>query len=244
MNSFLIALQFLTRLPVTITEDISEDEQRQSILYYAAVGAVIGLILLFVAWISNGLEEDIAAALVLVVWIGITGALHLDGLSDSADAWIGGYGNKEKTLAIMKDPYCGPAGVVVLVALLILKFTLIAELIDEDMIVALFIAPIVGRFSASWLFQTTPYVREQGLGSAISEVEPGNHYLYTVLLICLLLIWTLGAKAIVSVVLLAGVFYGMRQVMLKRLEGITGDTAGALIEIMEVCALFSFILLI
>ncbi len=50
------------------------------------------------------------AVLVLAVWVGLTGALHLDGLADSADAWLGGYGDRARTLAIMKDPYCGPAG--------------------------------------------------------------------------------------------------------------------------------------
>jgi adenosylcobinamide-GDP ribazoletransferase len=56
-------------------------------------------------------DPGVAAALVLILWVWSTGALHLDGLADSADAWVGGLASRERTLEIMKDPRSGPAAV-------------------------------------------------------------------------------------------------------------------------------------
>jgi adenosylcobinamide-GDP ribazoletransferase len=66
------------------------------------------------------------AALLLTVWVLLSGGLHLDGLADSADAWLGGFGDRERTLTIMKDPRSGPIAVVVLVLVLLLKFCALA----------------------------------------------------------------------------------------------------------------------
>ena len=75
------------------------------------------------ALLLEGASPLLQAALLLALWVALTGALHLDGLADSADAWLGGFGDPARTLEIMKDPRSGPVAVVVLVLLLLLKFS-------------------------------------------------------------------------------------------------------------------------
>ena len=131
IKAFFIALGLLTRIPVPkmfhIKEQDSEKLYGWSVLFYPLVGLLIGVLLVLVSWSlsvlslpSNGLIE---AGIILLIWVLITGALHLDGLADSADAWLGGYGDQQRTLEIMKDPYSGPAGVVALVLVLLFKFS-------------------------------------------------------------------------------------------------------------------------
>lgn len=107
INPFLIALQFLTRLPVRIASEPDEKSIAQSLSYYPLVGLIIGALLAGIAWGLSGAPVLLSAALLLVTWVLVTGGLHLDGLADSMDAWVGGLGDRERTLAIMKDPYCG-----------------------------------------------------------------------------------------------------------------------------------------
>lgn len=109
MRAFLVALQFLTRLPVRLRAAPSEEELGRSLLFYPLVGLLIGMLLttLAMAISAAGISDLLGAALVLAAWVVLTGGLHLDGLADSADAWSGGRGDRERTLAIMKDPYWG-----------------------------------------------------------------------------------------------------------------------------------------
>jgi adenosylcobinamide-GDP ribazoletransferase len=104
LRPFLVALQFLTRLPVHMPEPPDEREIGQSLLYYPLVGLLLGLMLAALAWAMRDGSSMLHAALLLAMWVLMTGGLHLDGLADSADAWVGGQGSRERTLAIMKDP--------------------------------------------------------------------------------------------------------------------------------------------
>src|SRR5690606_7992123 len=118
----LIALQFLTNLPIRLPGMPAPEEQGRSLLWYPLVGLLIGLVLVCGGWLLDDSANLLVAALLLTLWVGMTGALHLDGLADTADAWLGGFGDCERTLTIMKDPRSGPIAVVVLVLLLLLKF--------------------------------------------------------------------------------------------------------------------------
>lgn len=139
LRPLVIALQFLTRLPLPKSilqeQDYRPEQLGKSVLMYPVVGILIGGLLVLLAKALHSFTPHIPtmliAALVLFSWVLITGALHLDGLSDSADAWVGGYGDKDKTLAIMKDPYCGPAGVSIIVIVLLVKFTALTAVKDQ-----------------------------------------------------------------------------------------------------------------
>lgn len=122
MLPFWIALQFLSSLPVSLPGMPAPREVGRSLLYYPLVGLLFGLLLWLASHLLQGTPSPLHAALLLTLWVLLSGALHLDGLADSADAWLGGFGDRERTLRIMKDPRSGPIAVVTLVLVLLLKF--------------------------------------------------------------------------------------------------------------------------
>ncbi len=131
MTPFWIALQFLTVLPIELKTIPTAQQNGRAILFYPLVGLIIGGILFLVTCIFVKLPALLLAAIVLALWIWLTGGLHLDGLADTADAWVGGFGDKQRTLQIMKDPSCGPIGVLSLVIICLLKFALVYVLIEQ-----------------------------------------------------------------------------------------------------------------
>ena len=232
-NSFTFALQFLTRIPLTLDGVLSGEELARSTLFYPLVGLIIGGLLSLLCWLLAGHDSGVVAALVLIFWVLLTGGLHLDGLADSADAWVGGHKDPARTLEIMKDPRSGPAAVVFIVLLLILKFAALSVLIEAKAWLALLLSPFLGRVTIIALMLTTPYARPQGIASELYEKMPRvaltGLLLVSLLFVVLVLKWwgivLLGAAGLL--------FYLMRSLMLKRIGGTTGDTLGAAIELME-----------
>ncbi len=237
IRPFLVAVQFLTRLPVRLTAQISEKDIGYSLLYYPFVGLIIGLILAGFGWLMNGMPPLIAAALLVTIWILLTGGLHLDGLADSADAWIGGLGDREKTLTIMKDPNCGPAGVSAIVLIILLKFVSLHSLNTAGEWIAVVLAIILSRTVLPLLFLTTPYVRNNGLGSALAAFQPRNGSIFVIMLTVALIFLLTGNHYLWLVLAAAAIFLLLRQLMMRRIGGTTGDTAGALVEITEATVL-------
>ncbi|MCW8901554.1 MAG: adenosylcobinamide-GDP ribazoletransferase [Gammaproteobacteria bacterium] len=246
IKAFFIALGLLTRIPVPkiyyINKHDSENLYGWSVLFYPLIGSLIGGLLVFVSWslsllplLSNGL---IQAGIILLVWVLITGALHLDGLADSADAWLGGYGDQVRTLEIMKDPYSGPAAVVVLVLILLLKFSSLI-FIDWEI---LLLAPVIARTSVMVLLATTPYVRVGGMGESAVKHLPKTSAWFVLIIVLALSIFLLKEDSW-GLIILFVIAYLLRSLMIKRISGTTGDTAGAMLEVMEVSTLLVFILL-
>ncbi|MDI2594664.1 adenosylcobinamide-GDP ribazoletransferase [Pseudomonas sp. N3-W] len=237
MLPFWIALQFLSSLPIRLPGMPAPQELGRSLLFYPLVGLLFGLIL----WALNGLLAGapllLHAALLLTAWVLLSGALHLDGLADSADAWLGGFGDRERTLTIMKDPRSGPIAVVTLVLVLLLKFAALLALIEVGHGVVLIIVPVLGRAALLGLFLTTPYVRAGGLGQALADHLPRRAGWWVMALSALACVLIAGLSGLVAVALATVVFVWLRQVMMRRLAGTTGDTAGALLELLEMAVL-------
>ncbi|MFN3580496.1 MAG: adenosylcobinamide-GDP ribazoletransferase [Pseudomonas sp.] len=243
----LIAVQFLTRLPVRLPRLPEPQDNGRSLLWYPPVGLLIGALLAALHWLLSDTSALLQAAVLLTFWVWLTGALHLDGLADTADAWVGGHGDRERTLAIMKDPACGPMGVIALILLLLLKFAALTSLVSSSSAwLALLLVPWVGRLLLPILLISTPYARPGGLGQVLVDNAPpplpwllAAHAL-TISAITLV-VW--GAVALLP--LLAVVIFTLywRRVLIRRLSGTTGDTAGALLEMAETLFLLGFALL-
>jgi adenosylcobinamide-GDP ribazoletransferase len=238
-----IALQFLSSLPIRLPGMPEPEQLGRSLLFYPLVGLLFGLILWVLNLALSGAPLLLHAALLLTVWVVLSGALHLDGLADSADAWLGGFGDRERTLTIMKDPRSGPIAVVTLVLVLLLKFAALLALIEQGHGLMLIIVPLLGRAALLGLFLTTPYVRAGGLGQALADHLPrkaGWRVLGLSALGCVLIA---GFGAVVALVISVVVFVWLRQVMMRRLGGATGDTAGALLELLEMVVLVGLVLI-
>ncbi len=243
MLPFWIALQFLSSLPVRLAGMPPPQAMGRSLLCYPLVGLLFGGVLWALNLLLAGSPALLHAALLLGAWVLLSGGLHLDGLADSADAWLGGFGDRARTLEIMKDPRSGPIAVVTLVLVLLLKFCALLAVVDSGHVQVLLIAPVLGRASLLGLFLSTPYVRAGGLGQAMADHLPraaGRGVLVISALACVLLAGYKGLWML-AVALLAGVW--LRHVMVRRLGGTTGDTAGALLELLEMAVLVAWALM-
>ena len=244
-----VALQFLTRLPLTIEPPPDKREIGLSLAWYPFVGLTLGVLLWAVALVVSRLPGLLGAAVVLTVWVLVTGALHIDGLADTADAWVGGHGDRERTLEIMKDPRSGPVALAVVNCLLLLKFAALAALTathlhaapwrDPRLAAGCILPPLLARAAIPLLFAHTPYVRAHGIAREMTAHQArGLGLLLTLLtaLCALAAARTLGAVALGSAAL---VYLVMRRAVARRLGGFTGDTAGALIEVIEAACLLA-----
>jgi len=243
LHSFYIALSFLTRIRTPLEDNITQKQMGDAIVYYPLVGFLMGLsfylITQLIFFFSTDFPPDVLAAVLLILWVLITGGLHIDGLADSADAWIGGLNDRERTLEIMKDPYCGPIGVAVVVLVLLLKWTAISHLLNTDQAAFLIVLPMLSRAIIIVLFMSTVYVRESGLGTALLEYMPKEKILLPLLLVSALLYIIFAS--LYSLLLAVITIMALRVLMIQRIGGMTGDTLGASIEIAEAVALLGLV---
>ncbi len=231
----LLALQFLTRIPLPSLQQIEPRDVGRSMLFYPLVGLFIGGLLFGAEHLLQGAAPLLRAVILVVLWVAITGALHLDGLADMADAWIGSHGDRERTLAIMKDPYCGPMGVVALLLVLLLKVAALEQIAGGGSYI-LIVAPVLGRTLLLLLFLTTPYVRSGGLGETLARQLPRIAG-WIIVAGVLASVALLPGISVVVLVVIAAVFLLFRSALMMRLGGTTGDTAGALLEVCETSVL-------
>jgi len=208
----------------------------RSALYYPLVGAVMGVILIACGWVLEQFTAPPAliAAGLLTLWVMLSGALHLDGLGDSADAWMGGGQDRQRCLSIMQDPCAGTAAVVSIALLLLMKFVALEYLLTQaTSFWALLLVPVLARSAVLTLLLSTPSARADGLGARLAQHLPRGPgiavILGTVLLVTL--VWPLHGGLLLLTALVVTLL--LRRMMLRRLGGTTGDTCGALIEINE-----------
>ena len=240
MNSFLHAIQLLTRLPL--------GKKRQSglsgdaVCWYAPVGMIIGVIIAVIASLSHwlALPPAVSALAVLIVWVGITGALHLDGLADCGDAWMGGH-TPERMLEIMKDTACGVGALVVVVLVLLAKFIALSLLLQQGHWMWLVFAPVIARIVLSLIICATPYIRSDGIGASLQSSLPhqaiGISALLLSVVLCLISLPAFVIATLASILAFSLIYY----CFIKPLHGATGDIYGALVETTETAVLLGLV---
>lgn len=232
-RAFLVSGRFLTRLPWPDPGPVDEADAGRAALFYPLIGLLIGAALAALAALLSEAPAEVASVLVLVFWAWLTGALHLDGLSDSTDGWVGGLGSRERTLEIMRDPRAGAMGVVAVVLLLLAKWTALATVLTAGQAAALIWISMLARAQLLVLFLTTPYARPGGLASAaVTHLPRAAAWLVSALaFLAVVLLVDAGAPLIVAAVI--AILLIWRSTWMTRIRGFTGDTAGALVELTE-----------
>lgn len=201
------------------------------------MGVLLGGVVCGLAWCLREVAPLLGAALLLSAWVWLTGALHLDGLADTTDAWVGGMGERARALAIMKDPTSGPMAVTAVLLVLLLKCAALASLLAQAP-TTLWLAPLLARSALVAAFLSTPYVRAGGLGSALSGAPRAGLWLALSAGTAVCIVAGLATAAL-CVGITALVFALWRRACLQRLGGMTGDTCGALVELTETAVLVS-----
>jgi adenosylcobinamide-GDP ribazoletransferase len=250
IHHFITALQFLTIFTVRKDHEVDENDLARSMTFFPFVGLFIGLILV---WADRALlwffPDTITNIFLLILSMLITRALHIDGLADSMDGIMGG-NDPEARLDIMRDSRIGTAGVLSIVFVLLIKYICLNNLFDDYKAAALLTAPAFGRWSQMLMMFEADYGRENGLGrDFVGHVRLGGLIAASVV--------SLGISAYViirdsrtavlaiAIPLLIALFTMLwRWYVVRKVDGVTGDTVGAASEMNEALTLLLFVFLL
>jgi adenosylcobinamide-GDP ribazoletransferase len=237
MRCYLIALQFLTIIPLPVSLRCEQEDLGRATAWFPLVGLTIGLMLAGTNWlITHWLAPPLADALLVTLLAAVTGALHLDGLADVCDA-LAARGSRERFLEVMKDSRVGAVGVVGLVLGLLLKWQALVAVGAGMKWQALLLAPLLARCGQVIAMSGAGHARSDGLGASfISGIGPRqlSAALGTALVVSFLLLPVKGAVAFVCTVLLS---LAVRAYFQRRLGGLTGDIVGCISELNEIAVL-------
>jgi len=244
LNLFYLALSFFTRIPVPKTLDYSDELLNRASRYFSLVGAVLAVLLTLVYLVATQFfSPAVAVLLVMLASLLLTGAFHEDGLADMADGIGGGY-TIEKRLEIMKDSRVGTYGVVTLVAVFALKFTLLLEIAEAGIqagqeIGTMFMVLVTGnalsRAVAGSLIYDMPYVTDIDASKSkpLAEQQSSQDLSLLLLIGLLPLMWFSVETLIICCLVLVLFRWGFKAWLMARLGGFTGDCLGAGQQIAE-----------
>jgi len=243
MKGLLIALQFMTRIPININLDISPQEFGSSSKFFPIVGLIIGAFLATVFKLTQPLFPSlVVGALLIIIEIILTGGLHLDGFMDTADGLLSAR-PREKVLEIMKDSRVGAHSVTAVTSLFLIKFSLLASLPVHFSARLLFLMPAVGRWLMLFCLAFFPYAREDGLGKVFWQKTKKEYWYITGVLLILLIIYLLPLRYLLALILTFLIALTPILIINKQLNGHTGDTYGAVNEITQVIFLLVCLLI-
>lgn len=235
---FLLAVQFLTRIPIPATGIYTAARLNASARYYPLVGFLVGGLSAGVFWGALFVfPTSIALALAITTGLLLTGAFHEDGLADTFDG-IGGGHDRDQSLTIMKDSRLGTYGTLALVTALALKFLSLAALPSAWIVTALVAGHGVSRLSSVMVIATSTYARTEGKAKPVADSLSGSSLVVAS-------VTGLAGIAVAAYFLpLAAIGFGlvgliaghvcMRFLFERKLGGYTGDTLGAVQQASEV----------
>lgn len=237
------AVALLTRLPLPRLPNSAFDRQADAVWAFSVVGLVVGGLagLIGVFTLALGLPATIAAGLVLAVQIGLTGAMHEDGLADTADGLWGGW-TPERRLEIMKDSVIGTYGVLALILSVGLRWMALAALLPSG------IGPVVAAATLSRsllppLMAGLAYARDNGLSHSVGAPTRGP--VAVSLILGLAVGWFAVGPVIVGAWLVAAVLVlALALLARSRIGGQTGDILGAAEQLGEIAVLLTLLALV
>jgi adenosylcobinamide-GDP ribazoletransferase len=239
VKSFLAAAAFLTRFPVGRLAVFGANDVAHSAAWFPVIGLMLGLIYgAAAALLKVHLPLGVVAALLVILDAIATGALHFDGLADTADGFGGGK-SREDVLRIMRDHAIGSYGGLALAALVVLKGTAYAELLQKsNWMLAVALTPALGRWSILLLTAALPYARPSA--SAIEGMGKRSLFWGTGTILAATAAAS-SARAWVALAAVAAVTAAFGFYCRRRIGGITGDTLGANLQLCESAALVTFL---
>lgn len=228
----------------------------RSVIYFPVAGVFIGVCLFGFTWLlALFVPAWPSAILVLTLWTALSGGLHLDGWMDTADGVLS-HRSRDRMLEIMKDSRVGAMGVLAAILLLMFKASLLAELIEGGKIALygpiLIITPIWSRTWMSVAIAGWPNARKgEGIAVLFNEVkriQATAAFILTAIL-SFIVLWIAGVDTKVIIVMMLAISLitiscgGILAEWLNRkLGGLTGDTYGAMNELIEAALLFGAVI--
>ena len=235
MKSFLAAIQFLTVIPFPKAFSHGDENLERSVPFFPIVGLLIGIMTTILGQLMSAVLPPLpACAIVVIFLIAVSGGLHMDGLADTADGFFSSR-PRDRILEIMRDSHIGVMGVIAVLSVILLKFSLLASLPPALYVNIILLMPLAGRCASVIMMTTLPYVRDKGgIASLFDKKRSWLHALWAALF--LVIAGSLTAQWMgftVGIVTLATVaVFSMHS--FRKIGGYTGDTLGAACEIAEI----------
>ncbi|WP_313394744.1 adenosylcobinamide-GDP ribazoletransferase [Sphingobium yanoikuyae] len=230
MKGLILAIQFLTRLPM-LKVTANETDFARSIRWFPAAGAIVGLSVMFAVNLGVRIDPWVGALAGLLCWVGVTGALHLDGLGDIADACGAVHKGRDRLQAVLADPHVGSFGAVAIGLQLIAKLLLLHALVERGMMLPLLLIPFAARIGPLLWARMLPPLHA-GLGARFADAVKTIHISLWISLLIIAAWWLPALLAAPLLMLVWGLW------LKRKLGGISGDGHGAGIELVESGLLF------
>ena len=249
LRLILIALQFLTRVPIPGSVGFDAAWLNQSARHFPAIGLIFGAVAALVLWVGQTLfTPAVAAGLSMAATVLLTGAFHEDGWADTCDG-LGGQVSRERALEIMKDSRIGAYGAIGLVMMLGLKAATLTALPLAAAMAASMFAHTASRAAAVLLIRLLAYAgdidhaKAKPLAQRVSALGTVVALGWVVAVGPALWFWNsqwLTALSVSSALVVVGTAWCAFWLN-KRLGGYTGDTLGATQQITELLALLGWL---
>lgn len=236
IRGLILSLQFFTHIPINISIDFNHKNIRYSVFFLPVVGLIIGGISGIVYFLLARHNLMIGSFITLLSSIILTGGLHLDGLSDTVDGFLSNR-DKDRTLEIMKDSRVGAFGVLSIVLIILFKFILIYSL--ENLPLVLILSFVNSRIASAWIISSKKPARQSGLGKMFSDSKPKTLVIISMIIYAILLI-VISPKYIIPLLISILLAEYISYISYKKIDGLTGDLYGAIIELGDAISLLSF----
>ncbi len=222
---FALAVNMLTILPFFKIHNFFKGINGYAVMSYPLVGAILGTILWGVYLLLLPLFPEAHLHIILfILWVVLTGALHLDGFSDTVD---GLFVPKERAEEVMKDPHAGGMGMIFSITFLIFKASSLWFL---DAIYLLPVILMLSRYNAVLAIYFFPYIRKEGMSTLAKQEFTQTELIISSLFVLALVLLT-NTWLLLSVSLF--ILLIVKRFFIKRLGGFSGDIYGFLIEVTE-----------
>lgn len=241
VRSLLTALGFLSIIPVGTGDAGQPDEFAAALFYFPLVGLLLGVVAAVCYLVLQLLLPPlVVGALLAVLLSSLSGFIHLDGLADTADGFFSGT-PRERCLEIMRDSRIGVMGSTAISSLLIVKGAALASIDGGQMVAALLVAATGGRVGIVCLMALLPYARSgPGLGRLFYGGASRQAAIVALLLLALLVLVLAGRTFVPIFAAAAAVLLLVAAWCRRKIGGATGDTLGAMCEILETAMLIVF----
>jgi len=228
-------MQFLTRVPTPHLARFEPADLAKSSAYFPLVGLLIGGFVAGAVWAGAVINPWVGALAGLVVWIGVTGGVHLDGLGDIADALGAAHRSPEKFHAVLADPHAGSFAVIAIALQIAAKLVLLASLPVGVALVGLVLVPAWARWGTLVWSSLLPTLKP-GLGQSFSSAKRSPVIAVWAAVLLAASLWF--APALASAVVVVALFAAYWR---WRLGGVTGDCLGASVEVTESLLLLALV---
>ena len=234
-QGFALAVNMLSIFPFFKVHDFFKGINGFAVMFYPLVGLILGSVLALLQYLLSGIFPDLhVSIMILVLWVLFSGALHLDGFSDTVD---GLFVPKKRSFEVMKDPNVGAMGMVFSVVFLLLKASALLHVTHWTQLALIL---MLARYNAVLAIYFYPYLSKNGMGFLAKKEFTFKHLIFSTFSVIGVVLFTLNGWILLFVSIFA--FLMMKIFFIRRYGGFSGDIYGFVIEMTELILLHVIIL--